>query len=72
MVKRKKYKPWKTVVFWVSGAVCASIASLIAGNINPELLTEFKPYISLLIAMFFFLLAGLFWIAVSVAAKESD
>ncbi|MDI6826096.1 MAG: hypothetical protein QMD36_02785 [Candidatus Aenigmarchaeota archaeon] len=72
MVKRKKLKPWKTVVFWILGAVCALIASFIAGNITLEPWTAVKSSIALMVALFFYLIAGLFWISIAIAAKESD
>jgi hypothetical protein len=72
MVKRKKYRAWKTVGFWVLGAVFASIGSLVASNINLGQWVGFKSFITFLIAMFFFLIAGLFWIAISVAVKEAE
>jgi len=72
MVKRKKYKPWKTIVFWILGAIFASIASIIAGNINLNSWTGFRSSLEFMVALFFFLIAGLFWIAISVAMKESS
>jgi len=72
MVKRKKYKPWKTVGFWVLGAAFASIGSLVAGNITLEPWLGLKSFITFMIAMLFFLIAGLFWIAISVAVKEAE
>ena len=72
MVKRKKYKPWKTVGFWILGAAFASIGSLVASNINLEHWIGLKYFITFMIAMLFFLIAGLFWIAISVAVKEAE
>ena len=72
MVKKKKYRAWKTVGFWVLGAIFASIGSLVAGNINLEPWIGFKSFITFMIAVFFFLIAGLFWIAISVAVKEAE
>jgi phosphate/sulfate permease len=72
MAKRKKIRPWKAVVFWFLGAIFAAVASFIAGNINPQPWNLVKSFIAFMAVLFFFLVAGLLWISVAVAAKESE
>jgi len=67
---KKRYRTWKIVIFWILGAIFAMLATWITSN-TP---LEFKPtsYLLLFLAFFLFLIAGILWIAVAVAIKESE
>lgn len=71
--KADQYKNWKVVILWVLGAVCILVGSLIAGNAEAGMGTSTESFIiSLVIALMFFLLGGIFWVSVAVAMKELE
>ena len=71
--KSDQYKNWKVVLLWFLGAVCILIGSLIAGNVDSGLGTTPQGFIlSLFIGLMFFLVGGIFWIAVAIAIKELE
>jgi len=69
MVK-KRYRTWKVVIFWILGAIFAMFATWITSQTPLEF--ETTSYLSLFLAFFLFLIAGILWIAVAVAIKESE
>jgi cation transporter-like permease len=66
-----KKNKWKIVFLWVIGSICLLIGSMIAGQLQRTLGTDDIGFlIALLLSLMFFLVAGLFWIAVVLAFKE--
>ena len=67
---KKRYRTWKVVIFWILGAIFVMLATWITSH-TP---LEFKPtsYLLLFLAFFLYLIAGILWIAVAVAIKESE
>lgn len=75
MVRKKsdRYKNWKVLVFWILGAFCALLATMIAGNTKMDIGTTSEGFIlSLTVSLVLFLIAGLLWISVSVAIKDLE
>lgn len=63
---------WKMVSFWILGALCIMLGSLIAGNAERALGSGDSAFFTaLLIAFVLFLLAGILWISVAVGTKFS-
>lgn len=63
-------KNWRLVLFWILGAVCISIGSMIAGNIGGGLGADYGgSVVAIMISFVLFLLGGLLWISVAIAAK---
>jgi len=61
---------WRLVLFWILGAVCISIGAIIAGHIDGELGTDYGvSVVAIMISFVLFLLGGLLWISVAIAAK---
>jgi hypothetical protein len=61
---------WKMVLFWILGAVCISIGAVIAGHIDGGLGTDYGgSAIAIMLSFILFLLGGLLWISVAIAAK---
>jgi len=67
---KKRYRTWKVVVFWILGAIFAMLATWITSQTPLEFKTT--SYLPLMTAFFLFLIAGILWIAVAVAIKESE
>ncbi len=62
---------WKIVLFWVLGAICILIGSMISGHLEKDMgTTELSYVITLLISFILFLFGGLLWISVSIAVKK--
>jgi hypothetical protein len=66
---KKRYRIWKVVVSWILGSIFAMLATWMTSFAVVEL--QPVSYLFLFLAFFFFLLTGIFWIAVAVAIKES-
>jgi len=67
------YKNWKVVIFWVLGAVCITIASMIASNLETGLgVTRESFLFALGLSFLLYLVGGLLWISVAVAIKELE
>ena len=61
---------WKIVAFWILGTFCILFASMISGKLERGLgVDETGFYLALLISFVLFLLGGLLWIAVAIAAR---
>ncbi len=64
------YKNWKMVFFWVLGAVCILLGSMIAGRLEKTLgVSDIGYTVALLVSFVLFLFGGLLWISVAVAVK---
>ena len=63
---------FKLVSFWILGGIFIFIATFIIANVQPGVIgvSEFSAYFSYLIALVLYILAGLAWISVGVAAKH--
>jgi len=63
-------KNWKMVFFWVLGAVCILLGSMIAGRLEKTLgVSDIGYTVALLVSFVLFLFGGLLWISVAVAVK---
>jgi len=62
----------RALAFWVIGAVCVFFGSLIAGNIEPEVLgaSPASVGLSFLISFLLILIGGMFWITTAVVHVE--
>jgi len=61
---------WKIVAFWILGTFCILFGSMISGRLEKGLgVDDFGFYLALLVSFVLFLLGGLLWIAVAIAAK---
>jgi len=61
---------WKIVAFWVLGAICLLLGSMISGHLEKDIgVTDASYFIALLFSFILFLLGGLLWISVSIAVK---
>lgn len=62
----------RALAFWVIGAVCIFFGSLIAGNIEPEVLgaTSSSVILSFVISFILILIGGMFWITTAVVHVE--
>lgn len=64
-------RSWKMVLFWVLGAVCMMLGSMIAGRLESGIGVTGASYtIALAFSFILFLLGGLLWIAVAIAMKR--
>ncbi len=69
----ERYRNWKVVVFWVLGAVCALVASMISANCEMDMGTTTSGFaLALMISFVLYLVTGLLWISVAVAIKELE
>ena len=60
-----EYSPWKIIILLLLGSLFALISGVILGNVN--VLLDFGS--SLIIGLFTFLIAGIFWISAMVGLK---
>ncbi|MBS3052068.1 MAG: hypothetical protein J4428_01700 [Candidatus Aenigmarchaeota archaeon] len=71
--KNDKYLNSKIILLLVLGAFSAFLASTIAGNAEINLGTSPSSYfLAALISFALFLIAGIIWVSVSIAMKETD
>jgi len=64
-------KNLKIVFFWIFGAVSIYIGTLIASHFNTGLGTDYVGlFIAIMISFTLFLIGGLLWISVAIAAKK--
>ena len=70
MIRRIR-RSWRLVGFWIAGALCIMFGSMIAGRLEKVLgVTDLNLFFGYLISFIIFLLGGLFWITVALAAKK--
>ncbi|MEM5773245.1 MAG: hypothetical protein QXL86_03440 [Candidatus Aenigmatarchaeota archaeon] len=68
-----KRKRWKIALLWVLSSLFLLFGSMIAGELQTSYGTnEIALLIAFLLALIFFLLAGLFWIAIAVALRQYE
>lgn len=61
----------KIVLFWMLGAVCIFLGTMIAGHAGSDLGTNYWGLaLALMFSFVLFLLGGLLWISVAIAAKK--
>jgi hypothetical protein len=62
---------WKIPLFWLLGGLCMLLGSMVAGSLQRSLgVAESDFLIGLVSALILFLVGGMLWIAVAVAAKS--
>jgi len=64
----------RAIIFWLIGAICMFIGSLVAGTVDPSVLgaTTSSVIISYTISFVLILLGGMFWISTAVMQGEED
>lgn len=64
----------RAIIFWLIGAICMFIGSLVAGTVDPSVLgaTTSSVIISYTISFILILLGGMFWISTAVMQGEED
>ncbi|MEM5766599.1 MAG: hypothetical protein QW423_03140 [Candidatus Aenigmatarchaeota archaeon] len=68
-----KKKRWKIALFWVLASLLLLFGSMIAGQLQVSYGTNVAALlIAFLLALLFFLLAGLLWIAIAVALRQYE
>jgi len=62
----------RTIVFWIIGAICVFVGSLVAGSIDPSVLgaTTSSVLVSYVISFVLILLGGMFWISTAIIQSE--
>jgi hypothetical protein len=64
-------KNLKIVLFWILGAVSIYIGAIIAGHADFGLGTDYMGiFVAMMISFTLFLIGGLLWISVAIAAKK--
>jgi hypothetical protein len=62
---------WKMVLFWVLGAVCMMMGSIISGRLESGTGVTGSSYLlAFSFSFILFLLGGLLWISVAIAMKR--
>lgn len=60
----------KIMLFWILGALLILFGSMISGRLEKGLgVSDYGFFLALLISFILFLLGGLLWISVAIAAK---
>ncbi len=62
----------RTIIFWIIGAICVFVGSLISGSVDPSVLgasTE-SVIISYIVSFVLILLGGMFWISTAIIQAE--
>jgi len=68
-----KKKRWKIVLLWVLASLFMLFGSMIAGGLSKSYgSNETGLAIAFLLALIFFLLAGLIWIAIALALRRYE
>jgi len=68
-----KRKRWKIAFLWLLASLFLLFGSMIAGQLQRSFgSNEIALWIAFLLALIFFLLAGLFWIAIAVALRQYE
>jgi len=64
----------RAIIFWLIGAICMFIGSLVAGTVDPSVLgaTTSSVIISYTISFVLILLGGMFWISTAVMQGEEE
>ncbi len=64
----------RTIVFWIIGAICVFVGSLIAGAVDPSVLgaTTTSVAVSYIISFILILLGGMFWISTAIIQAEES
>ena len=64
----------RAIIFWLIGAICMFIGSLVAGTVDPSVLgaTTSSVIISYTISFILILLGGMFWISTAVMQGEEE
>jgi hypothetical protein len=61
----------KVVLFWILGAVSIYLGTLIASHLDFGLGTDYMGvFVAMMISFTLFLIGGLLWISVAIAAKK--
>jgi uncharacterized membrane protein len=69
--REPRKKRWRMSLFWVLGAACMLLGSMIVGHLDKTLgVTDISYSLALLTAFILILLGGFFWISVAVALKR--
>ncbi|MEM5836404.1 MAG: hypothetical protein QXK48_02060 [Candidatus Aenigmatarchaeota archaeon] len=68
-----KRKRWKIALLWVLSSLFLLFGSMIAGELQVSYGTnEIALWIAFFLALIFFLLASLLWIAIAVALRQFE
>jgi hypothetical protein len=64
----------RTLTFWIIGAICVFVGSLIAGSVDPSVLgaTTGSVIISYVISFILILIGGMFWISTAIIQAEEE
>ncbi|MDD5416854.1 MAG: hypothetical protein PHU12_02655 [Candidatus Aenigmarchaeota archaeon] len=62
----------RALIFWFVGSLCIFFGTLIAGNIDPEIIgaTTISVVLSYVISFVLIMIGGMFWITTAVAHVE--
>ncbi|MBI4009586.1 MAG: hypothetical protein HY361_00115 [Candidatus Aenigmarchaeota archaeon] len=65
-------RSWKTAILWIFGSISILLGSMISGrlDISPGV-DEMGFILALVISIMLFLIGGLLWISVAIAARGS-
>ena len=63
---------WKTAILWIFGSIFILLGSMISGRLDLSLgVNEMGFILALVISIMLFLIGGLLWISVAIAARGS-
>jgi hypothetical protein len=64
----------RSIAFWIIGAICIFVGSLIAGSIDPSVLgaTTTSVAVSYIVSFVLILIGGMFWISTAIIQVEES
>lgn len=64
----------RTIIFWIIGAICVFVGSMIAGSVDPSVLgaTTSSVIIAYVVSFVLILLGGMFWISTAIIQSEEE
>ena len=62
----------RTIIFWIIGAICVFVGSLLAGTVDPSVLgaSTGSVLVTYVVSFVLILLGGMFWISTAIIQAE--